>query len=246
MLGRRLPAAVLGKRVTPDSFRALTEVTHALDPVDQRGPEAAGLWEHAAAEVGERLVRHSDLLPTLALDEQWAGELVRYTPQYAWLREWFAAQRTASTPETDVTAVRDAYARLRSTGAPPTAAVRAVAPWLQAHGPEGLDQLLRMFARQGGDGASLADEVRHGAFAAPELSAIGVAYDRLVHERHRELLALAQYYQQQEAANDEVTRRLAPLPRTAASRPVPSDGARAESTGAFRRVMSMLRGDPDA
>lgn len=246
-LGRRLPAAVLGKEMTATSFRALAEVSHALDPVDQRGSDASGLWDHAAAEVGERLVRHPDLLPTLALDEQWAGELVRYTPQYAWLTEWFTVQRAASTPETDMTAIRDAYARLRSSGAPATAAVRAIAPWLQARGPEGLDQLLHASGEQTGDRASLADEIRSGTFAEPALRDLGVAYQRFVRERLRELLALAQYYQQQETANDDVTRRLGiPLPRSTAARPVPSDGARAESTGALRRVMSILRGDPDA
>ena len=240
-LRERLPAAVLGRSMTPQSFRALVAVVEALEPA-----EAHGLRDRAAGEVSECLVRSPDLLPQLALDETLSADLVRYAPRYVWLKEWFAVRRTASISETGADVVRAAYTRLRSSGAPASAAMRAIAPWLAARGPEGLDELLRSGDGPTGESAGHGEEIRDGAFVEPELRGLGAAYHRLVQARHREHLAQAQYYQQQDRVlRAFLQRHDAPPSRSDAAQPDPAVPPRTGSTGAWQRVWARLR-DPDA
>jgi hypothetical protein len=253
-VGRRLPAALLGKSMTPESFRVLITVTETLEPAVERRSDTPGLHELVEAEVGDRLLRHPDLLPRLALDENWARELVRYAPQYAWLTEWFVVHRMASEADTSAMAVGDSYMRLRSAAAPPGAAVRAIGPWLAARGPEGLDELLCRFPSVSDNSLSPREEVRFGAFTDPELRGLGVAYEWHMRQRRDVYQAGLQHCDQELAANRELmldgnTRQLMsnnniPLPPDFAVSPSQDPPAASQGKpNPLKRALNALRGD---
>ena len=233
--------------MTPASFHALSEVTTALDPVDQRHAGTTGLWDQAAAEVGERLRNHPDLLPKLALDQQWTNDLVRYVPQFVWLKEWIVVHRMAESPETVPGKVCDAYLRLRSLGSPEDSAVRAIAPWLKAHTECGLDELIRSFGPPAGPGPWPGEELRLAVFAAAELRMVGFEHQRLAIARFREFQELAQYYHYQVGANNAAMMKVkdvdVPADLVMPALPDTTIVPEPEKPGPVRWVIGKLRGD---